>query len=303
MNRTDFFLKLLISCIFLNFVYLLPQGFAQKQQALPTGWEKIKLEKMLFKVIDGDTFDADLNRNKKLSKSKERIRLLYVDTPELSKSHKGQNRKLGLSAKKFLISALSAKSQILWIDPENKIGNYGRLLGILQTDGRNQNLALIAEGHSYFDTRFGWPEDFKTYARAESKAFEKHHGIWSNNSSRKHYLLRLRKEGKTVYSKRNPFFVAKIQTANSINLSKFNGRFIRVKGMVKNIKILRKGAQLVYLQHNHYKKGLPIITFENQRKWLGIESLQKGNVVQIEGFSENYKNRQWQIKLHRAIIF
>ncbi len=36
-----------------------------------------------------------------LTNPQERVRLLYVDTPELKKSHKGKDPKLGLPAKGF----------------------------------------------------------------------------------------------------------------------------------------------------------------------------------------------------------
>ena len=58
-------------------------------------------QKLKLQVIDGDTFDADFNRNGRFSNPQERVRLLYVDTPELKKSHKGKDPKLGLPAKGF----------------------------------------------------------------------------------------------------------------------------------------------------------------------------------------------------------
>jgi len=257
---------------------------------------------MKAEVIDGDTFDADLNRNGKFSNPEERIRLLYVDTPELSKSHKGKDPKFGLPAKEFLSSVLRKKAAVLWIDPSNRTGNYGRLLAVLEVKGHNFNLALIKQGHSYFDTRYSWPEDFKIYAKAEAYAFEKHLGIWSYKKSRKRYLLRMRKEGKTVYSRKNPYFVSKIQEAQSISLSKFNGRFVRVRGKIKKINTLGKGAQLIYLYHQRMKKGLAVISFENQRNWLGLNKIRKGDFLQIEGFATLYKQKQWQIRLHRALL-
>ena len=108
---------------------------------------------MKAKVIDGDTFEADRNRNGKFSNHEEQIRLLYVDTPELSKSHKLKDQKFGLPAKGFLSSVLRGKKAMLWVDPSNRTGNYGRLLSILEVKGHNINLALIKQGHSYFDTR------------------------------------------------------------------------------------------------------------------------------------------------------
>ena len=56
---------------------------------------------MKAEVIDGVTFDRDLNRNGKFSNPEEGIRLLYVDKPELSKSHKGKDPKFGLPANGF----------------------------------------------------------------------------------------------------------------------------------------------------------------------------------------------------------
>jgi hypothetical protein len=50
------------------------------------------------------------------------------------------------------------------------------------------------------------------------------------------------------------------------------------------------------------KKGLPVISFENQRNWLGLQKIRKGDLLQIEGFVTLYKKKQWQIKLHRAVL-
>jgi len=285
----------------LSLTFAAQQTFAVEGQSLPKNWKKFPLQKMKVRVIDGDTFDADLNRNGRFSNPEERIRLLYVDTPELKKSHKGKDPKLGLPAKGYLRSVLSKANPVLWVNPKNKTGNFGRLLAVLEVKGHNINLALIKHGHSYFDTRYAWPADFKTYAKAEAHAFEKHLGIWSYRKSRKRYLLRMRKEGKTVYSLKNPYFVSKIKKADAIDLSKYNGRFVRVRGKIKKIQQLRKGAKLIFLVHHRMKKGLPVISFENQRKWLGLGKIRKGDFLQIEGFATLYKQKQWQIRLHRAV--
>ena len=60
------------------------------------------------------------------------------------------------------------------------------------------------------------------------QAFEKRLGIWNYKKTRRRYLLRLRKEGKTVYSARNTYFVTRIQKADEIDLFKFEVRFVRV---------------------------------------------------------------------------
>ena len=89
------------------------QILAEEGQALPKNWEKISLKKMNLRVIDGDTIDADFNRNGRFSIPEERVRLLYVDTPELNKSHKGKDSKLGLPAKGFLRTVLSKTIAVL----------------------------------------------------------------------------------------------------------------------------------------------------------------------------------------------
>jgi len=221
----------------LSLILIPQQILAEEEQALPKKWKNISLKKMKLQVIDGDTFDADFNRNGRFTNPQERVRLLYVDTPELKKSHKGKDPKLGLPAKGFLRTVLSKTNAVLWVDPKNKTGNYGRL----------------------------------------------------------------REEGKTVYSTRT-YFVAKIQNAEVIDLSKYNGRFVRVQGKIKKIQQLRKGAQLIFLKHKRMKKGLPVISFENQRNWLGLQKIRKGDLLQIEGFATLYKIKQWQIKLHRAVL-
>ena len=83
--------------------------------------------------------------------------------------------------------------------------------------------------------------------------------------------------------------MANIQNAEVIDLSKYNGRFVRVQGKIKKIQQLRKGAQLMFLKHRGMKKGLPVISFENQRNWLGLQKIRKGNLLQIEGFATLYK--------------
>ena len=67
---------------------------------------------------------------------------------KLKKSHKGKDPKLGLPAKGFLSTVLSKANAVLWVDPKNKTGNYGRLLAVLEVKGHNINLALIKRGHS-----------------------------------------------------------------------------------------------------------------------------------------------------------
>lgn len=85
----------------LSLILIPQQILAEEGQALPKNWGKNSLKKLKLQVIDGETIDADFNRNGSFSNPQERVRLLYVDTSELKKSHKGKDPKLGLPAKGF----------------------------------------------------------------------------------------------------------------------------------------------------------------------------------------------------------
>jgi len=101
-----FFARITVRSVVLGLclsLILIPQQIlADEEQALPKNWKNISLKKLKLRVIDGDTFDADFNRNGRFSNPQERVRLLYIDTSELKKSHKGKDPKLGLSAKGFV---------------------------------------------------------------------------------------------------------------------------------------------------------------------------------------------------------
>jgi len=279
------------------------QGAAFSLEGLPVNWEKHDISHLKKEVIDGDTFRVDLNEDGRFSTKKESIRLLYVDTPELSFSHKGKNLKFGIPAKRFLHNALQYRSIVLWVDPKNSSGNYGRTLGVLQIKTHNVNLKLISEGHSYFDTRFSRPLEYQVYAKAEIQAFDNYRGIWSTRASRKAYLNRLRTEGTTVYSHKNPYFIARKRAAEFLNPRAYNGRFVRVYGVVKSIKKLRNGAKIWYLDHRRLKGGLAVISFRKQRVALNLEgNVKRGDKIHIEGFVNHYKNRIWQIQLHRGFL-
>ena len=68
----------------------------------------------------------------------------------------------------------------------------------------------------------------------------------------------LSKEGKNgLFQPGTHILWSKIQNAEVIDLSKYNGHFVRVHGKIEKIQQLRKGAQLIFLKHKRMKKGLP----------------------------------------------
>ncbi len=292
----------LLSLFGAGWIFLTSLALAN-DQTLPRQWDSYSLVDRAFRVIDGDTFDVDLNGDGKLDKKTERVRLLFVDTPELSRSHKGQDRQFGLPAKAALGELLRAR-EALWVNPEEPQDRYGRWLGILEFAGGNASLELIRAGHSYFDTRFSLPtpqEAYEAYARAEIKAFDLSAGIWSQRDSRKRYLLRLREEGKTVYSTRNPLFQMRVLPPEDVDPGSMEGHFIRVRGVIQSTKSLRYGAALLFLRHPDSRDGLPVFLGKRQRQWFPQSVTSPGTSVQVEGFLQHYQSRQWQIRLHRLV--
>ena len=119
----------------LSLIIIPQQILAEKEQALPKKWKNISLKKMKLRAIDGDTFDADFNRNGRFATPQERVRLLYVDTPELKKSHKGKDPKLGLPAKGFLKSVLSKKMLFYGLTQKTKRATMGGSLRFWKSRG------------------------------------------------------------------------------------------------------------------------------------------------------------------------
>ena len=268
-------------------------------QAIPYQWTRIPATYLNKRIIDGDTFDVDLDNNKQFDKKGERFRLLYVDTPELTDSHKGKNVKFGLPAKRFLNRVLRSQAIFLWVDPDNRFDNHGRILAIVEVRGRNINLELIQLGYSYFDTRFSLPAHYPIYAKREREAFENNRGIWSTARSRLSYLERLKKEGKTVFSSQNDLFVPTLLQAQTLKLEKYLNRFIRLKGKIIRITSPHPQVEMVFLQNLYNPDGLPIALFKRRREITKMVPLKPGDHVYLEGFVSQYKN-QIEIVLHRG---
>lgn len=268
-------------------------------QVFPLDWKRIPATYLNKRVIDGDTFDIDLNQDGRFDKKKERVRLLYVDTPELSDSHKGKDLKFGLPAKTFLNRVLNAHQSYLWVNPQNQYDQYGRILAIVEVRQRNINLELIRLGYSYFDTRFSLPVPYQSYAQKESEAFSNYRGIWSTAQSRSTYLQRLKNEGKTVSSLQNDLFVPDILQAQSLKLENFLGRFILLKGKITHIISPHPRLHLLFLQNAYSSEGLRVVLFKNRQKITKLKSLKIGDFIYVEGFVARYRNHL-QVVLHRG---
>ncbi len=270
-------------------------------EAIPHQWDRIPVTYLNKRVIDGDTFDIDLNQNQRFEKRKERIRLLYVDTPEISDSPKGKNLKFGLPAKQFLERILQSHHVNLWINPNERVDRHGRLLAILEVRQRNINLELIRLGYSYFDTRFSLPSRYQVYAKRESDAFTNKRGIWSTKTSRLIYLNRLKKEGKTVYSSENKLFIPEVLRAQTLKLDKYRNRFIMVQGKIIRKNLSHKNLELLFLQNLYSPEGVKVAFFKKRQKLLKLNDLKPGDRIYLEGFVSSYRDHL-EIILHRGYL-
>ena len=248
-------------------------------------------------VNDGDTFEADLDGNGRLEFPRERVRLLYVDTPELSKSHKGQDVPRGMAAKAFLEQALAQPPLTVRIPRARPSDNFGRTLAVVEAAGNVVNVELIRMGHSYFDTRFGFPRDYSRYAGAEAEAFSAGRGIWSDATSRKAYLVRLRRELKTPRSPANPAFAPGLHIAGNFELAELLNRFVKVEGRLKERRFLSKGARLLTLAAPEVHRQLRVYVRARLAFRLGVDRWPMDGPLLLDGFIKLYRGRP-ELQLH-----
>ena len=271
----------------------------------------IKLLAPPVQINDGDTFEADLNRDGRLEFPRERVRLLYVDAPELSLSHKGRDWRFGPPAKAFLLDALKALPITLWVDPAHPLDYFGRTLAVLyagessadenHADKNNVNLRLIRRGHSYFDTRFSFPNKYELYARAEAAAFEERLGIWSSAASRAAYLARLRKEGKSPRAPGNPRFVPGLHSTSRVDIAAYKGRFLQIRGRLLRRRPLRNAAWLLYFAGAGSKHPLVVYVPRRTSLKLPVRDWPIGAEITMDGFAQIYRGRP-QLRLHHGRV-
>lgn len=97
----------------------------------------------VISVYDGDTITVDIDLGFNLTRSKVKIRLANIDTPEI----RGDQRDEGLKARDALREKILQKDVIVETI-KDKTGKYGRYLGIIWLDEENVNQWLISEGYA-----------------------------------------------------------------------------------------------------------------------------------------------------------
>ncbi len=102
--------------------------------------------KKLNKIVDGDTFDCDIDLGFDVMLSNQRIRLSGIDTWE-SRTRNLKEKEKGLAAKAYTKDVLESSNEIT-IKSFGK-GKYGRILGEVYCDGACLNEQLIDAGHAH----------------------------------------------------------------------------------------------------------------------------------------------------------
>ncbi len=258
--------------------------------AQPPESRTVRLQTPVANVIDGDTFDADLDGNGRLDLPRERVRLLNVDTPELHDSPKGLDLAHGLPAKAAFQAMLRDSPIELTIYANNERDKYGRTLARVKAGTLDVSLELVRQGHSYFDTRFSFPADYEGFAQAEGEAFDAQRGIWGDQASRKHYLERLGREGKTPRSSKNLLFLTGVLTPEALTGKQHLGRYVTVEGALSGQRGLNSGACLLSLRGPSGGR-LAIFVPRSVQRRLGLCQWSLTSRIRVEGFFQQYKDR------------
>jgi len=128
-------------------------------------------------VVDGDTFDVDMNGKT------ERLRMIGMDTPETVDPRKPVQC-FGKEASARTKELLTGKYVTLEADPsQGERDKYSRLLRYaFLPDGRNLALVLIQEGYAHeytYNTPYKYQQAFKD---AERAAREGKKGLWADDA-------------------------------------------------------------------------------------------------------------------------
>lgn len=150
--------------------YEVSEGFVIKKE--------LKEKVIIIEVVDWDTVMIQYTDWKK-----EKLRLIWVDTPE-TKHPKKEVEKYWIEASNFTKDMLKWKEVELELDASNYRDKYNRLLGYIWTDDILFNRLLIEKWYwrAYLYFPFKYSEDF---AKAEKNAKKNKLWIWSSEELKK----------------------------------------------------------------------------------------------------------------------
>lgn len=126
----------------------------------------------VIKVIDGDTIKINYNGND------ENVRLLLIDTPELSHKQFDGPQPFALEAKEKVETLLKNGKVEVEIGVQER-DKYGRLLGYLYVDGTSIQEELLREGLARVAYVYNDKKYLDRYLQLEKEAKLSKKGIWS----------------------------------------------------------------------------------------------------------------------------
>lgn len=130
----------------------------------------------VIRVVDGDTLEVDFNG------TKEKVRLIGVDTPESVHPNASKNSEEGKLTSNYTKSKLEGKDVALEFDVQER-DMYGRLLAYVWFDGEMYNKHLLNIGYAKVAT---YPPNVRyvdDFTALQKTAREKKAGLWGETEA------------------------------------------------------------------------------------------------------------------------
>jgi endonuclease YncB( thermonuclease family) len=124
------------------------------------------------RVVDGDTIEVDFNG------TKEKVRLIGIDTPESVHPDKDKNVEEGKLVSDYTKEKLEGKEIALEFDVQER-DHYGRLLAYVWVDGVMYNKQLLIVGYAQIST---YPPNVRyvdDFTQIQKEARESKIGLWN----------------------------------------------------------------------------------------------------------------------------
>lgn len=142
-----------------------PQAGWETQQSRPAAHSVYQAA--VVGVSDGDTI-----RVTDLHGQKHKIRMAYIDAPELQQAH-------GEASRKALAALLEGQSVEVAVFERDR---YRREVAQVKLNGRDVNLIQLENGHAWHYVSIARKKqrkaDYQAYGSAESSARSEHRGLW-----------------------------------------------------------------------------------------------------------------------------
>ena len=124
----------------------------------------------VIRVYDGDTI-AVADNGKRI-----RVRLVGIDSPEVPKGENKPGQPFNQKSIKYLSWLILNETIEI---KSYGIDSYGRILGVVNNEGKNINLEMVKEGYAeVYQGRSPDDFDLAQYKSAEIEAREAQKGIW-----------------------------------------------------------------------------------------------------------------------------